>query len=125
MAEPSRRGARYARDRLSLRGIGAGAALIAAAIVVSALAAYAVTHLGNGARPAPRWAARSGPPPPIAAPVSLQPTPGQDIADFAADKSRSLETYGWVDREGAIAHIPIERAMAILAREGAAARKTP
>jgi len=49
---------------------------------------------------------------------TLQNDPGRETAEiFAAAKAR-LGSYGWVDREAKTAHIPIERAMAILAEKG-------
>jgi hypothetical protein len=118
MAEAQRAGARYMPDRVSLAGIGVGAALIAAAIVVSVLGALAVVHLGNPGRLAPDAAARPGKPPRLAAPVELQTLPAEDIATFRAKKRELLSSYGWVDREHGIARVPIERAMALLAQRG-------
>lgn len=35
----------------------------------------------------------------------------QTIIDWISDERRQLESYGWVDREKGIAHIPIDQAM--------------
>lgn len=119
---PEESGARYMPDRPSMTGIAIGAALILACIVVGALAAFAVVHLGSGGA-TPQQAARPGHPPPLSAPVVLQPAPGQDAVAFRADKRRRLESYGWVDAAHGIARIPIERAMALLAQQGEAGTK--
>ena len=119
---PEHPGTRYMPDRPSVRGIGAGAALILGSIAIAALAAFAVVHLGNDGA-TPQQAARPGRPPPLGAPVVLQPAPGEDIAAFRADKRRLLASYGWVDAAHGIARIPIERAMALLAQQGEAAKK--
>jgi hypothetical protein len=60
-----------------------------------------------------RFNADPTPPAPV-----LQPDPaGETRAVVDAAKAR-LETYGWNDAEKKSAHIPIERAMAILAERG-------
>lgn len=52
----------------------------------------------------------------------LQEDPGRDMAKMRQDVGRRLESYGWVDEEGGIAHIPIDRAMQIAAQGGLPAR---
>jgi hypothetical protein len=62
--------------------------------------------------------------PPLFALTVDVPTPhlqGNPAADLARLKTQSLDrlnTYGWVNREAGIAHIPIDQAMDILARSG-------
>jgi hypothetical protein len=48
----------------------------------------------------------------------LQQNPAVDLARLRAEEGRRSESYGWVDRKAGIAHIPIERAMDIVARNG-------
>lgn len=48
----------------------------------------------------------------------LQATPGLDLARMRERERARLSTYGWVDRQAGVVHIPIERAMEIVAREG-------
>jgi len=109
-------------EDLHLKGIALTGLGIVAAIGIALGAAFAVTHLGNDGRPAPRVAAHFGKPPPIEGRVVLQAEPGQDIRAFTAEKRELIESYAWVDRERGIARIPIERAMALLAT-GAEERK--
>ena len=45
----------------------------------------------------------------------LQTDPAADLERLRARDARRLSTYGWVDRDAAIARIPIDRAMALLA----------
>ncbi len=45
----------------------------------------------------------------------LQVNPDRDIAAYRAAQAARLNGYGWVDRRDGIVHIPIERAMAIVA----------
>ncbi|MCB1054876.1 MAG: hypothetical protein KDD11_05110 [Acidobacteria bacterium] len=72
-------------------------------------------------------AANDPPPSPIPEanepPVSPGPQlqffpPTADIGDLHAWEEKTLETYGWVDEERGVAHIPIERAMDLLAHRG-------
>ena len=117
MADPAgTRGTRYMADQVSVVGIGMGALLIVGAIAFGVFAAFVAVHVGNDGQPPPRLAAGFRNPPAIAGPVALQPDPAHDIAAFRAQKRQWLGTYGWVDREHGIARIPIERAMALLAR---------
>ena len=48
----------------------------------------------------------------------LQGNPAADLARLKTQSLDRLNTYGWVNREAGIAHIPIDRAMDILARSG-------
>jgi hypothetical protein len=52
--------------------------------------------------------------------------------DFLTDQENQLNSYGWVNKEKGVAHIPIERAMELVAQrglptvpQGAADVKTP
>jgi hypothetical protein len=38
--------------------------------------------------------------------------------DFLMNQEDQLNSYGWVDREGGVAHIPIERAMQLIVARG-------
>ena len=51
----------------------------------------------------------------------LQPNPTQDYVNVHAAQVRQLEGYAWADRTAGLAHIPIERAMALVAARGPAA----
>lgn len=56
------------------------------------------------------------------------PGPGVDVAAIANRPQRiapaleKIATYGWVDQENGVVHIPIERAMALLVEQGLEAR---
>jgi hypothetical protein len=53
----------------------------------------------------------------------LQVDPAADIARLHATERQQLDGYGWVDRQTGIVHIPIDRAMQLLAeRRGGAAK---
>jgi hypothetical protein len=38
--------------------------------------------------------------------------------DFLMDQEDQLNSYGWVDEKGGVAHIPIERAMELMVQRG-------
>jgi hypothetical protein len=48
----------------------------------------------------------------------LQATPPTDLVKLKEVELRRLNGYGWVDRAAGIAHIPIERAIDIVASKG-------
>lgn len=50
---------------------------------------------------------------------------GRNVELLRAEEERVLHNYGWVSREQGIVHIPIERAMELVLREGFQAVKTP
>ncbi|MGH7803469.1 MAG: hypothetical protein ACREQJ_03920 [Candidatus Binatia bacterium] len=52
----------------------------------------------------------------------LQWSPNDDLTKSRAAEEKRLESYGWVEKDDQIAHIPIERAIEILAERGLPAR---
>jgi len=48
----------------------------------------------------------------------LQMKPALELAQMRREERRRIDAYGWVDPKAGIAHIPIERAMDILAKRG-------
>ena len=57
------------------------------------------------------------PPPPS---PRLQVFPAQDLKDFRAQEAARLNSYGLVDKDKGIVHIPIDRAMDLIAQRGLA-----
>ncbi|HEX4765756.1 MAG TPA: hypothetical protein VH414_05710 [Lichenihabitans sp.] len=55
----------------------------------------------------------------------IQPDPTQDYLGFRARQNEELAGYAWVDRDRNLIHIPIARAMSLVARKGAAAYDPP
>ncbi len=53
------------------------------------------------------------PPPPV-----LQTDPPADLKDFRAKEEVRLKSYGWIDREKGVVHIPIEQAMKEVVAKG-------
>jgi len=53
---------------------------------------------------------------------NLQTQPFKDLYMLRKGEAEKLERYGWVDKEGGIARIPIDRAMAVMMERGFATR---
>ncbi len=64
-------------------------------------------------RPSPVEVAPMIPPEP-----HLQPSPSADLARLLSRDRRRLNSTAWVDRSGGVAHIPVDRAMRMLADRG-------
>jgi hypothetical protein len=48
----------------------------------------------------------------------LQPDPNAELVEVKEAERSHVESYGWIDRKAGIAHIPVDRAMEILAKTG-------
>jgi hypothetical protein len=94
---------------VSLRGLLVGAAIIAGGIAVSLGAAALITARVA----APATGPSEGEPPRIAG-APLQSAARQDLRSFEREKNERLQGSGRVDADHV--HIPIERAMQILAK---------
>jgi len=77
---------------------------------------------------ATRQARREVPPSPLASVQQLPPeprlqiAPAQELQQLRAAEDAILHSYGWVDQTAGIVHMPIERAMELLAERGLPAR---
>lgn len=94
---------------ISPRGLGVGAAIIVAGIASSFVAAAVITRYVQ----APATGPSRGSPPKIEG-ARLQTSPHEDLQAFLREKNKWLNSEGRVD--AAHVHIPIERAMQILAK---------
>ncbi len=54
----------------------------------------------------------------IAPPPRLQTNPAADLAAFRVAEEAKMHTYGWIERPAGVIHIPIERAMDLIAERG-------
>src|SRR5262245_60325642 len=104
---------------VSMRGVVLFGVSIAALLVGSlARVAWffnllAVTPAGHGVRGAPVAATPPRPPGP-----RLQASPTRDIQELLQTEKARLQSYGWVDRSAGIVRMPIDRAMALVVRQG-------
>jgi hypothetical protein len=102
----------YESRDASLKIIGVAAALlvlgVAASIAVSAWWYHGRYGDATGAMPAPRQRYFTNGP-------AAEPDIRRDWREVDAAARERLGTYGWVDRGAGVAHIPIERAMTLVA----------
>lgn len=48
----------------------------------------------------------------------LQTTPTGDFETFVVQQEEQLHSYGWIDRQKGVVHIPVERAMDLAVKDG-------
>jgi len=53
---------------------------------------------------------------------SLQTQPFRDVYVLRDEEAKKLQSYGWVDKEGGVARIPVDRAMEVMLQRGFPAR---
>jgi hypothetical protein len=53
----------------------------------------------------------------------LQQSPWGNLSEFKEAQNKALESYGWVDRQNGVVHLPIERAMELTLQRGVAVRQ--
>ncbi|HKU16071.1 MAG TPA: hypothetical protein VJQ52_16870 [Steroidobacteraceae bacterium] len=117
MSAPARKRGhpRSGRSDLNMRAIVLGAlGVIATVLLVAAIGRF----LTGVAGPARAGATQTS----IERPRRLPSDPLDQRAAFEREKRARLDSYGWVDRERGIAHMPIERAMQLQAADDAATR---
>lgn len=49
---------------------------------------------------------------------ALQTQPFRDLYLLRGEETKRLEAYGWVDKDGGVTHIPVERAMELMLQKG-------
>jgi len=100
--------------RIVLVGVGLVvlAALVQLAIYFQMMGLWSARQATLPAPPPVATALPSTPPEP-----RLQTAPADDLRDLRRTEEERLDSYGWVDRRTGIVHVPIERAMELLARE--------
>ena len=48
----------------------------------------------------------------------LQAFPAKDLAEFRHQQMEKAETYGWVDKQGGVTRVPVEKAMDMILKNG-------
>jgi len=95
-------------------GVGLAVIILAACFAMWITFAYLNAHQPpTGPPPSPLATERRLPPEP-----RLQVSETEDISKVVADQDKHLSNYGWVDKDGGIAHIPIQRAMDLILERG-------
>ena len=101
----------YEPDRVDARRLGwVGVAFVVALVLVFGL----MYVLWNRTPPFPVPAAAVPPPP------RLQGDPRRDLIAVQQAQQRRMQSYGWDDPQHRYAHIPVARAMAMLAEAASA-----
>ena len=54
----------------------------------------------------------------------LQEKPSRDMEVMRREVNERLGSYGWVDRDAGVAHIPIDRALSIISQDGLPTRSS-
>lgn len=117
MAEGKRREARVAAaGEVPPRGVAVVAGLIVLTIVLVAAAVWGLLHLWD----APIGIGPNSPRDFEPAAPRLEAATQESRSAYFAEKEARLNSYGWVDRQAGIAHIPIDTAMDMLAARAAA-----
>jgi hypothetical protein len=99
---------------ISFFGIGLAALIVFALIAIYGLMVWLRASAGRRAEPP---SPLSIAPQPIPGPQLLV-QPGTAMKTMRQQESARLKSYGWIDQENGIVHIPIERAIEMLAEKG-------
>jgi hypothetical protein len=92
---------------------------LATVIAVSLLVTYGLFHYFYSGEtrtrplPSPLSYSREATPEP-----RLSVEPGKDLKTLRSEEDAMLKSYGWIDRDKGVVHIPIDRAIEILAERG-------
>lgn len=113
-------GVAYERKDLNLRGVVKfGFWLLVAAVVIHLalwwLLKYFAAQESEAGMRTPIGRPRETLPP---TPVRREATLPQELKQMRESAQARLRSYGWIDREAGIVHIPIDRAMELLAKRG-------
>jgi len=119
MAETIRTGPGYESSDISVRVVTWFAAgLIASTIVIFLIVAWLYRVL-ESVHPSPDAPSRIALHPHlIAPPPRLQTNETMDLARYESAEKAKLNGYGWIDKQAGVIHIPIERAMDLVAQRG-------
>jgi hypothetical protein len=114
----------YEQDDVNVRGIVRfGIVIAVAAVAAGTVLAIVLRWWTNG----PLSVQIQVPPalvtPPAVPGPGLDAAPETNLGSYLAKEHKRLDTYGWVDREAGIVHIPIEDAMRRLVQQGVPARE--
>ena len=97
------------------------------ALIVGALAFVAAVlppleqeRMAHEAPLHPMSGSREKPPAPL-----LQADPYAELEQHALEVDRRIRTYGWIERQSDVIHIPVERAMELVVERGLPALSAP
>jgi hypothetical protein len=101
-------GPKHERTDIEVRAVAIALASVMCVVVIAAFLVKGMLAASGSSRAGPT----ETPPP---APIRLNSDPAAEIAAYQDEKRRQLDSYGWVDRDRGIAHVPIARAMQMMA----------
>jgi len=121
---PTERGPGYETRDANVMGLLQFAFWMAVVLVVTMVAMRfsfdlfkKATPLGPTASPMVEETARMLPPSP-----RLQVYPHLELKDYCAAQQQEVSTYGWVNQQGGVVRIPVDRAMDLILERGLPAR---
>ena len=101
---------------IAITGIALFAIIVATFVIVRFVDTGLTDRLEERSAPANPLAATYGEKEPPA--PRLQSDPRGDLAALRARETAQLEGYGWIDKQAGRVHIPVDRAMALVAEDG-------
>jgi hypothetical protein len=108
-------------DVKAILTVGAGLAALTA--VVAAVIWLVVLYLSaSEARPVPEYPLAATHEQRLPPEPRLQTNPREDLADLRKAEDDTLRSYGWVDKDAGVVHIPIGEAMRLTLERGLPAR---
>ena len=100
--------------KVAMFGVGLAAIIVAACLAMWITFNYLNAHQPPTGPPrSPLATTRRLPPEP-----RLQTSETRDLAAVREAEDKALNSYGWVDKDGGVARIPIERAMDLILERG-------
>jgi hypothetical protein len=123
MTKPAGSSPGYETRDISVRAVTwFGIGLMASCLVILPIV-FGLYHWLEHVRPSPDSPSRIVLHPRMLAPApQLQTNPSIDLAQVQAAADAKLNSYGWVDKQARIIHIPIARAMDLISERGLPAR---
>jgi hypothetical protein len=100
--------------KVAMFGVGLAAMILVACLAMWITFRYLSAHQPlTGPPPSPLATTRRLPPEP-----RLQTAETRDLGAVREGEDKALASYGWVDKDGGVARIPIERAMDLILQRG-------
>lgn len=119
MAEPTRTGPGHETRDFSVRVVTWFAVGLVASTFVIYLGVAGLYRFFESVHPSPQSPSRIAlHPHMVAPPPRLQTNATVDLARYEKREREKLNSYGWIDKPAGILHIPIERAMDLVAQRG-------
>lgn len=106
--------------KVALFGLAVAVVTVLVLVVMWGLFGFFIRLEASRDRPAPPLAAEREPP----MGPRLQVAPARDLEEMHASEDEYLNSYGWINTERGIVHVPIERAMDLLLEQGLPVRES-